>query len=69
MAGKEIAVKKYVVRLSAEERDQLSVSANILTGSASKSVVIEITSNRQRFEKAAEFCENLCCGDIVRDTD
>jgi hypothetical protein len=32
-------------------------------------VVIEITSNRQRFEKAAEFCENFCCGDIVRDTD
>ena len=24
MAGKEIAVKKYVVRLSAEERDQLN---------------------------------------------
>ncbi len=24
MAGKEIAVKKYVVRLSAEEREQLS---------------------------------------------
>jgi hypothetical protein len=33
------------------------------------SVVIEITSNRQRFEKAAEFCENFWCGDIVRDID
>jgi hypothetical protein len=32
-------------------------------------VVIEIISNRQRIEKAAEFRENLCCGDIVRDAD
>jgi hypothetical protein len=32
-------------------------------------VLIEITSNRQRVEKAAEFCENTCCGDIDRDTD
>jgi hypothetical protein len=31
--------------------------------------MIEITSNRQRFEKAAEFCENFCWCDIVRDTD
>jgi hypothetical protein len=24
--------------------------------------MIEFTSNRQRFEKAEEFRENLCCG-------
>jgi hypothetical protein len=51
------------------ELTHYTVSVYILNGSASKSVVIEITSNRQRVEKAAEFCENICCGDIDRDTD
>ena len=41
----------------------------MLRGSASKSVVIGIASNRQRFEKPVEFCENLHFGNIVRKTD
>ena len=44
------------------------LSANILRGSASKSVMIEITSNRQPVEKVVDFCENLYGGKIVRKT-
>lgn len=40
-----------------------------IKGSSSKCVTITITSNRQRFEKAAKFCENFHCGNIVCDTD
>lgn len=54
----EVAARSY----RSSSPDEKTSDRAHLWGSASKAVMIKITSNRQRREKATEFCENRYFG-------